>query len=119
MDGLKAAGVAVVSVALAGLAAGPALAARGTTVGSLSSLKPGTHGGALHGVVNNASAHAVTANVSVRLQAGTAAKLVARTNVRVPARSSARYRVDVKVPGGLSRGNYYFAACTPLTGGDL
>src|SRR5262249_14717589 len=63
MDGLKA-GVAVVGVALAGFAASPALAAPGVSVGSLSSLKPGTHAGTLRGVVANNSAHAVRAKLS-------------------------------------------------------
>ena len=120
MDGRKAA-VAVVVVALAGLAARPALAAPSVTVGSLSSLKPGARAGTLRGEVVNRSAHAVKARVSVRIQrTGAPARFVGHTAVRVPANGTASYRVAVRVPGGLSRGNYYFAACTPLgSSGDL
>ncbi len=117
MDGLRvrALRAAAISVVVAGLAAGPALAAPGVHVGSLSSLQAGAQAGTLHGVVVNRSSHAVNANVSVRLQSR-AAKIVARTTVRVPANGKAGYRVAVKVPSGLSRGNYYFAACTPIDG---
>ena len=49
---------------------------------------------------------------------GGAAKFVGNTAVRVPANASAAYTVAVKLPGGLSRGNYYLAACTPAGTGD-
>ncbi|MDA0159252.1 M1 family aminopeptidase [Solirubrobacter ginsenosidimutans] len=119
---VRAGGVALVSVALAGLAASPALASPGVTVGSLSSLKSGAKAGTLHGQVVNRSAHAVNAKVTVRIQrTGAPAKFVGHTAVAVPANATADYSVAVKVPGGLSRGNYYLAACTPSgTGaGDL
>jgi hypothetical protein len=48
---------------------------------------------------------------------GTKAPVVGRTRVRVGAGGSASYRVAVKLPGGLARGNYYLSACTPY-GGD-
>jgi hypothetical protein len=115
MEGLKvrAAGVALVSVALAGLSASSALAAPGVTVGSLSSLAAGAKAGTLHGAVVNRTGHAVDARVTVRIQSGAAAKFVGHTAVRVAANASASYRVAVKLPGSLSRGNYYLAACTP------
>src|SRR3954451_16667814 len=121
MQGVKVGGVALVTVAAMGLTAMPALASPGVSVGSLSSLEPGARAGTLRGELSNASAHAVKAHVSVRIQrTGAAAKFVGHAAVRVPARGTARYRVvAVKVPSGLSRGNYYFAACTPQGAGDL
>jgi hypothetical protein len=119
---VRAGGVALVSVALAGLAASPALASQGVTVGSLSSLKAGATSGTLGGQVVNRTDQAVNAKVSVRIQrTGAPAKFVGNTAVRVGANASATYSVAVKLPGGLSRGNYYLAACTPSgTGaGDL
>ena len=119
---VRAGGVALVSVALAGLAASPALASPGVTVGSLSSLKAGATAGTLGGQVVNRTDHAVDAKVTVRIQrTGAAAKFVGNTAVRVAANAAATYSVAVKLPGGLSRGNYYLAACTPSgTGaGDL
>src|SRR6478736_5804929 len=111
---VRAAGVALVSVAMAGLAASPALASSGVTVGSVSSLKAGAKAGTLRGEVINRTGKAVDAKVTVRIQrTGAAAKFVGNTAVRVPANASAAYTVAVKLPGGLSRGNYYLAACTP------
>ena len=124
MNGLKvrAAGVALASVMVAGLAASPALAAQGVTVGSLSSLKAGATSGTLGGQVVNRTDQAVNAKVTVRIQrTGAPAKFVGNTTVRVGANAAATYSVAVKLPSGLSRGNYYLAACTPSgTGaGDL
>ncbi|WP_081686092.1 M1 family aminopeptidase [Candidatus Solirubrobacter pratensis] len=124
MEGLKvrAGGVALVSVALAGLAASSALASPEVTVGSLSSLEAGAKAGTLRGEVVNRTGHAVHAGVTVRIQRyGGSAKLVGNTAVRVPANASAPYNVAVELPRSLSRGNYYLAACTPSgTGaGDL
>ena len=119
---VRAAGVALVSVLATGLAASPALASSGVTVGSVSSLKAGAKAGTVGGEVVNRTGHAVDAKVTVRIQrTGAAAKFVGKTAVRVPANASAGYTVAVKLPGGLSRGNYYLAACTPQgTGpGDL
>src|SRR4051795_3419618 len=97
MQGVKVGGVALVTVATMGLAAMPALASPGVSVGSLSSLKAGARAGMLRGELSNASAHAVKAHVSVRIQrTGAAAKFVGHAAVRVPARGTARYRVAVK-----------------------
>jgi hypothetical protein len=102
------------------MAASPALASSpGVTVGSVSSLKAGAKAGTVRGEVVNRTGHAVGADVSVRIQRyGAAAKFVGRTTVRVPAGASAAYAVAVKLPGGLSRGTYYLAACTPSGTGD-
>ena len=79
MNGLKvrAAGVALVSVAWRGWRASPALASPGVTVGSVSSLKAGAKAGTLRGEVVNRTGHAVDAKVTVRIQrSGAAAKFV-------------------------------------------
>ena len=111
---VRATGVALFSVALTGLSAGPALASPGVTVSTLSSLKAGATAGTLSGKVINRTGRASTANVTVRLMRyGTKAPVVGRTKVRVGANGSAAYRVAVKLPGGLARGNYYLSACTP------
>jgi hypothetical protein len=116
---VRATGVALLSVALAGLAASPALAASGVTVGSVSSLKAGATAGTLQGQVVNRSAHGVHAKVTVRIQrTGVPAKFVGHTTVAVPAGASVPYTVAVKLPSGLSRGNYYLAACTPAGTGE-
>ena len=86
---VRAGGVALVSVALAGLAASPALASQGVTVGSLSSLKAGATSGTLGGQVVNRTDQAVNAKVSVRIQrTGAPAKFVGNTRVRVGAAAS-------------------------------
>jgi hypothetical protein len=111
---VRATGAALVTVALAGLAATPASASPGVTVSTLSSLKAGRTAGTLGGKVINRTGRAETANVAVRLMRyGTNAPVVGRTKVRVGANRSASYRVAVKLPGGLARGNYYLSACTP------
>jgi Peptidase family M1 domain len=111
---VRATGAALTTVALAGLLAAPALASPGVTVSTLSSLKAGRTAGTLDGKVINRTGRAETANVTVRLMRyGTKAPVVGRTTVRVGANGSASYRVAVKLPGGLARGNYYLAACTP------
>ncbi len=115
MEGLKvrAGGVALVSVVLAGLAAGPVLASPRVTVGSLSSLKAGARAGTLRGEVVNRGGHAVRAEVTVRIQRyGATAKFVGRAAVAVAANASAPYTVAVRLPQRLSRANYYLAACT-------
>src|SRR4051794_6095689 len=119
MNGLKkrAASAALVSIALSGLAAAPALATPGVTVGSVSSLAAGARAGTVEGNVLNRTARTVTAKVSVRVQrTGAAAKFVGHTAVRVPAHGSAVFTAAVKLPGGLSRGTYYLAACTDASG---
>src|SRR3954467_15544988 len=110
----RATGAALVTVALAALTAAPALASPGVTVSTLSSLQAGRTAGTLGGKVINRTDRAETANVTVRLMRyGTKAPVVGRTTVRVGAGRSASYRVAVKLPGGLARGNYYLSACTP------
>src|SRR5690349_12632261 len=117
---VRAAGVALVGFALVGPVASPALASPGVTVSSLSSLATGAKAGTLRGEVANRTGRAVPAPVTVRIQrSGAAAKFVGATTVKVPASASAAYTVAVKLPGGLSRGNYYLAACTPDGSGDL
>src|SRR6478609_9613716 len=96
----RAAGAAVVSIALSGLAAAPALASPGVTVGSVGSLAAGARAGTVGGSVLNRTGRAVTAKVSVRVQR----------------HGAAAYTAAVRLPGGLSRGNYYLAACTDASG---
>ncbi len=109
----RATGAALLTIGLTGLTAGPAFA-DGVTVGSLSSLKAGDRAGTLHGRVLNRTAHAARARITVRTQRyGTRARVVGRTSVRVAAGRSAAYRVTVRIPGNLPRGNYYLSACTP------
>src|SRR5690349_17815590 len=111
---VRATGAALTTLALAGFAAAPALASPGVTVSTLSSLRAGHTAGTLTGNVINRTGSAATANVTVRLMRyGTKAPVVGRTTVRVGANGSAAYRVAVKLPKGLARGNYYLAACTP------
>ena len=113
----RTAGIALASVVLAGLSAGPALASPGVTVGSVSSLT--STAGTVRGDVINRTDHAVNAKVSVRIQRfGAAARFLGTTTVRVGAGATSGYQVAVKVPSGLSRGNYYLAACT-RSGADL
>jgi hypothetical protein len=116
----RAIGAALATFALAGSLAAPALASPGVTVSTLSSLRAGHTAGTLGGKVINRTSKAATANVTVRLMRyGTKAPVVGRTTVRVGANGSASYRVAVKLPSGLARGNYYLAACTPYgTAGD-
>jgi hypothetical protein len=119
---LRAAGALLAVVALGALTAGPALAAPHVTVGSLSSLKAGARAGTLHGIVVNRSNRAAHARVTVRVQRyGTKARVVGRTTVRVAAGRTVAYRVRVRVPAALERGNYYLSACTPngLGAGNL
>jgi hypothetical protein len=119
MSRRRAAGVAVLTIGLTALTAGPALA-DGVTVGSLSSLTAGARAGTLHGRVLNRTRRAVRARVTVRTQRyGTRPRVVGRTSVRVAAGGSAAYRVAVRIPRGLPRGNYYLSACTPQGGGGL
>jgi hypothetical protein len=116
MEGRKvrATGAALVTLALSGLAAGPALAAPGVSVSTVSSLKAGATAGTLTGTVLNRTSRATTAKVTVRIMRyGTKAPAVGSTAVRVGANGAAAYRVAVKLPSGLSRGNYYLSACTP------
>jgi hypothetical protein len=111
---VRAVGAALTTVALAGVVAAPALASPGVTVSTLSSLQAGRTAGTLGGKVINRTGEAATANVTVRLMRyGTKAPVVGRTKVRVGANGSASYRVAVRLPKGLARGNYYLAACTP------
>ncbi|WP_028058034.1 M1 family aminopeptidase [Candidatus Solirubrobacter pratensis] len=116
MEGRKvrATGAALLTLALSGLAAGPALAAPGVSVSTVSSLKGGATAGTLTGTVLNRTSRATTATVTVRIMRyGTKAPAVGSTAVRVGANGAAAYRVAVKLPSRLSRGNYYLSACTP------
>ena len=111
---VRAAGASLVTLALLGLGATPALAASGVSVSALSSLKAGTTAGTLSGAVVNDSGHATRSEVAVRImRRGTHAPVVGRTTVKVAAHGSAAYRVAVKLPAGLKQGNYYLSACTP------
>jgi hypothetical protein len=113
-NGRAAIGVALVAL---GLVAAPAHAgAPGVTVGSLSSLKASA--GTLHGTVINETDRGRSAEVVVRLHRhGTQARVVGRTTVKVPARTTLAYRVAAKLPSGLRRGTYYLSACTPSGAG--
>src|SRR5690242_1153508 len=104
----RAIGAALTTFALAGSLAAPALASPGVTVSTLSSLRAGQSAGTLGGKVINRTSKAATANVTVRLMRyGTKAPVVGRTKVRVGAGGSASYRVAVRLPAGLAKGNYY------------
>jgi len=94
-----------------------AQAAAGVSVTSLSAL----HGsaGTLSGVVTNDTARGVRAPVTVALnRSRMLRKTVGHTTVAVPAHSRVGYRVAVKLPAGLAKGNYYLSACTPFGGPD-
>ena len=79
----RTAGIALASVVLAGLGAGPALASPGVTVGSVSSLQR-PRAGTVRGAVINRTDHAVDAKVRVRIQRyGAAARFLGNTAVRV------------------------------------
>ena len=119
MSRRRAAGAAVLTVGLTALSAGPALA-DGVTVGSLISLRAGSRAGTLHGQVLNRTRHAARARITVRTQRyGTRSRIVGRASVRVAAGRSAAYRVAVRIPGSLPRGDYYLSACTPNGAGAL
>ena len=97
---VRAAGVALVSVALAGLAASPALASPGVTVGSVSSLEAGAKAGTLRGEVVNRTdqrgrrqGHACASSAPAPPRSSSAPP-----TVRVPANASAAYSVAVKLP---------------------
>ncbi|RKQ90415.1 peptidase M1-like protein [Solirubrobacter pauli] len=108
----RAGGVALLAFAVT---AGPAFAsAPGVSVGSVSSLASGARAGTVRGEVVNRTARTVIAPVTVRVQrTGAKALFVGRTSVTVPAGATTPYAVAVRLPDGLSRGNYYLAACTP------
>lgn len=111
---VRAAGASLVTVALMGLAASPAFAAPGVSVSAVSSLKAGATAGTLTGKVVNDTNHATRSEVSVRImRRGTHHRVIGRTTVKVAAHSSTAYSVGVKLPSGLTRGNYYLSACTP------
>jgi hypothetical protein len=115
---VRAAGASLVAVALMGLVASPALAAPGVAVSAVSSLKAGATAGTLTGKVVNDSDHATRSEVSVRImRRGTHHGVIGRTTVKVAAHSSTAYSVAVKLPSGLTKGNYYLSACTPRGSG--
>ncbi len=102
-----------------GLAASPALAAPTVSVSTLSSLKAGAKAGKLSGSVHNDTAAARSAKVTVRLmRSGMKARVVGTTTVTVPPKAIADYSLNVTLPAGLKRGNYYLSACTPKGDGD-
>ena len=114
--GVRAAGASLFIAALVGAAGtSVAAAAPGIAVSELSSLKAGAQAGTLHGRVVNDGAKARFAKVTVRLlKRGVRPHVVGSTSVLVGAGSSTAYAVKVAVPSGLPKGDYYFAACTPL-----
>src|SRR4051812_41668548 len=116
MDGRRrrAMSASLVTVTALGLAAAPAALASGVSVASLSSLRAGANAGTLTGTVANQAARSTTADIQVRLMRyGTKRTTVGRTSVKVPAKSTVPYRVSVKLPAGLKKGNYYLSACSP------
>src|SRR3954453_6381178 len=99
---------------LLGVAAAPAVASPQVLVSKVSSLNARASAGTLHGTVVNKTASAKRAKVTVRVMRwGTKAPVVGRASVPVGANASAGFNVQVKLPAGLARGNYYLAACTP------
>ncbi len=115
---VRAAGASLVTVALMGLAASPALAAPGVSVSAVSSLKAGATAGTLTGKVVNDTNKATRSEVSVRImRRGTHHGVIGRTTVKVAAHGSTDYSVAVKLPSGLTKGNYYLSACTPRGSG--
>src|SRR4051812_35571485 len=120
MDGRRrrAVGVSMVTMAALALASAPAALAGGVTVSSVGSLKTGATAGVLTGKVSNEASKGARADIEVRLmRRGTKRATVGRASVRVPGRSTIPYRVSVKLPSGLKRGNYYLASCTPSAAG--
>ena len=119
--GWRAGGASLLAIAAVGLG-GPALASAApavVSVSSLSSLNAGATAGTLNGRVTNETSRATNAKVTVHLmRRGTKHPLVGSTTVRVAAKSSAAYRVSVKLPAGLQKGNYYLSACTPSGAGS-
>ena len=108
MDGrrVRAAGASLVTVALMGLAASPALAAPGVSVSAVSSLKAGATAGTLTGkVVNDTGKRDAQrgrgADHAPRHE-GAASSAARRSRSR--AHSSAAYSVAVKLPAGLTQG---------------
>ena len=114
MDGRK---VVVATAMLLALGAPAAYAAPGVTVSQVSSLK-GTSG-TLTGTVVNETSQPASRKLTVHLlRRGTKRALVGSTPVKVAARGKTNYRVNVKLPGGLAKGTYYLAACTPYNAND-
>jgi hypothetical protein len=109
---VRAVGASLVTVALLGVGVTPAFASSGVTVADVSSLKGSA--GTLTGTVYNDTGKATRADVTVRvMRRGTKRAVIGRTTVLVGAKQAAAYRVAVKLPAGLSRGNYYLSSCTP------
>src|SRR4051794_29368650 len=113
---VRAVGASLVTVALLGVGVTPAFASSGVTVANVSSLKGSA--GTLTGKVYNDTSKATRADVTVRvMRRGTKRAVIGRTTVLVGAKQAAAYRVAVKLPSGLSRGNYYLSSCTPSGNG--
>src|SRR5690349_8727440 len=109
MDGRlrRSAGVTLALTAALGLGMTPAaFGAGGVSVSAVSSLQG--NAGTLTGTVVNDLGKATRADVAVRIfRRGTRAKVIGRTRVNVAAHGSASYSVDVALPKGLAKGNYY------------
>jgi hypothetical protein len=122
MDGRRgrALSASLAAVAALGLAAAPAaFAAPGVSVSSVSSLKAGATAGTLSGTVTNDTGKARRSTVVVRLmRRGTDANAIGTTAVSVPAHGKSAYSVRVKLPKGLTKGNYYLSSCTQYGGRD-
>ncbi|HWK29711.1 MAG TPA: M1 family aminopeptidase [Solirubrobacter sp.] len=112
-------GAPLLALGILGLAAAPAYATPNVSVSSVSSLAPGASAGTLTGTVANETDLDRNATVTIRLmRAGTKTRILGSTHVRVAAKGQAAYSVNVKLPSGLDRGNYYVSACTPAADAD-
>src|SRR4029079_10869339 len=111
--GMRIACASALSAALMCVGTSVAAAAPGVGVIEVSSLGAGATSGTLHGRVLNTTSKSRTAKVVVRLhRRGVEARVLGRTNVYVAAGRRVPYSVKVKLPSGLSRGNYYISSCT-------
>ena len=118
---VRAAGASLVTVALMGLAASPALAAPGVSVSAVSSLKAGATAGTLTGKVVNDTGNARRAARS-RCGSCAAARSARRRSAARRSRSPRTAPPTTASPSscrrGLTKGNYYLSACTSYgTGG--
>ena len=115
--GVRRTSASLLTLGILGLAAAPAHAAPQVSVGSVSDLRG--NAGTLTGSVHNGSGLDRNATVTVRLmRKGMKTRILGSTRVRVGAKGDAAYRVEVKLPSGLDRGNYYISACTPAGDAD-
>src|SRR5690242_13612960 len=113
MDGRRRWSTSVALAATAiGLAVTPAAtAATGVAVSQVSSLKGSA--GTLSGKVVNDTGKLTHARITVSLhRRGTTRAVLGRTAATVNAHGEASFRVAVKLPAGLKKGEYYLSACT-------